>query len=49
MNRIVKDKNIDTKNNEIIINLKKEYEEVKSKCPFALALNTLNHKSVYPV
>ena len=31
MNRIVKDKNIDTKNNEIIINLKKEYEEVQSK------------------
>lgn len=31
MNRIVKDKNIDTQNNEIIINLKKEYEEIQSK------------------
>ena len=31
MNRIVKDKNIDTKKNNVIINLKKEYEEVQSK------------------
>ena len=31
MNRIIKDKNIDTENNKVIINLKKEYEEVQSK------------------
>ena len=31
MSRIIKDKNIDLQKNEIIINLKKEYEEVQSK------------------
>jgi hypothetical protein len=31
MSRIIKDKNIDLQKNEVIINLKKEYEEVQSK------------------
>ena len=31
MNRIVKDKNIDINKNEVITNLKKEYEEIQSK------------------
>ena len=31
MNRIVKDKKIDMENNEVIVNLKKEYEEIQSK------------------
>ena len=31
MNRIIKDKNIDLQKNEVIINLRKEYEEVQSK------------------
>ena len=31
LNRIVKDKNIDKDKNEVIMNLKKEYEEIQSK------------------
>jgi hypothetical protein len=31
MSRIIKDKNIDLQKNEVIINLRKEYEEVQSK------------------
>ena len=31
MNRIIKDKNIDLQKNEVIVNLRKEYEEVQSK------------------
>ena len=31
MNKIVKDKNIDKEKNEVIVNLKKEYEEIQSK------------------
>ena len=31
MNRIIKDKNIDINKNEVISNLKKEYEEIQSK------------------
>ena len=31
MNRIIKDKNIDINKNEVITNLKKEYEEIQSK------------------
>ncbi len=31
MNRIIKDKNIDLQKNEVILNLRKEYEEVQSK------------------
>ena len=31
MNRIIREKNIDKNNNEVIINLRKEYEEIQSK------------------